>query len=443
MILFRHHREQLSPDIPGVFQVLRSRTSLFLSLVGLVTIGSSQVRAEDWPTFRGASRTGVSTETGLLDSWPKDGPKLLWQAKGAGNGYSSPAVAAGRVYTMGDHDGSEFVSCFDGNSGKLVWEKEIGEAWNGHPRNPTWNGSRGTPTVDGDRVYVVHATGILVCLNAADGKINWQKNMKSDFGGKKHDSWGYGESPTIDGSLLLCTPGGNQATVVALDKVTGETKWTCANPKDAGAGHSSIVISYVGGRKIYVQNTASGPIGIDAQSGKLLWSYDVKPPVAFIPSPVIKDDYVLTVAGYGTGGALIQQVAGADGSVTVKEIYGLNKDLDNKHGGVILVGNDLYAGFSDGNQVYCHDLVTGAKKWRERGSGQGSTSVIAADGKLFIHYSNGVVAMAKADPSGFSEVSSFTAEGNRDFPSWAHLVIANGKLLVRDGDLISCYDIKK
>ncbi len=423
--------------------MLVSRKSLFMSLVGILSFQAIQAQAEDWPTFRGAGRTAVSAESGLLDSWPSEGPKLLWTAKGAGNGYASPAVAAGRVYTLGDHDNGQFLSCFDGNSGKLVWENRIGDAWNGHPRNPTWNGARATPTVDGDRVYVVDASGVVVCSSTSDGKVVWQKSLTKEFEGKKADSWGYSESPTIDGPLLICTPGGSKATVVALDKATGETRWTCARPNDEGAGHSSVVISYVGGRKIYVQNTAGGPMGIDAKSGQLLWTYAIKKPTAFIPSPIVKDDYVLSVAGYGTGGALIQQVAGPDGNVSVKEVYGLNKDLDNKHGGVILIGNDLYAGFSDANQIYCHDLVTGAKKWRERGSGQGSTSVIAADGKLFIHYSDGVVGLAKASPEGFNEVSSFKAPGNRDFPSWAHLVVANGKLFVRDGDLISCYDIKK
>lgn len=423
--------------------MLVSRKSLFMSLIGILSFQAIQAQAEDWPTFRGVGRTAVSAESGLLDSWPSEGPKLLWTAKGAGNGYASPAVVAGRVYTLGDHDNGQFLSCFDGNTGKLVWENKIGDAWNGHPRNPTWNGARATPTVDGDRVYVVDGSGVVVCSSTSDGKVVWQKSLTKEFEGKKADSWGYSESPTIDGPLLICTPGGSKATVVALDKATGETRWTCARPNDEGAGHSSVVISYVGGRKIYVQNTAGGPMGIDAKSGQLLWTYAIKKPTAFIPSPIVKDDYVLSVAGYNTGGALIQQVAGPDGNVSVKEVYGLNKDLDNKHGGVILIGNDLYAGFSDANQIYCHDLVTGAKKWRERGSGQGSTSVIAADGKLFIHYSDGVVGLAKASPEGFNEVSSFKAPGNRDFPSWAHLVVANGKLFVRDGDLISCYDIKK
>jgi outer membrane protein assembly factor BamB len=291
----------------------------------------------------------------------------------------------------------------------------------------------------------VDANGLLVCLSASDGKIVWQKSLKDEFEGKKKDSWGYGESPLVDGPLVVCTPGGTKATVVALDKVTGEVRWSCSRPDDVGAGHSSIVISYVGGRKVYVQNTGGGPMGIDAKTGELLWDYDIPAPTAFIPSPVIKDDYVLTVAGYNTGGALLQQVAGADGKISVKEVYGLKKTLDNKHGGVIVVGDNIYGGVGDNNQVYCADLLSGEQKWRERGSGANSTSVIAADGKLFVRYANGVVAMAKLDPSGFKEISYFKTPGSGDgnAPSWAHPVIANGKLLLREADSILCYEIKR
>jgi outer membrane protein assembly factor BamB len=194
-----------------------------------------------------------------------------------------------------------------------------------------------------------------------------------------------------------------------------------------------------------VQNTGGGPMGVDAKTGELLWTYDIPAPTAFIPSPVIKDDYVLSVAGYNTGGALLQQVAGADGKISVKEVYGLKKSLDNKHGGVILVGDNVYGGVGDSNQVYCADLISGTQKWRERGSGANSTSVIAADGKLFIRYANGVVAMAKVDSDKFEEISSFTTPGSGDgnSPSWAHAVVANGKLLLREADAILCYDIKR
>lgn len=186
-------------------------------------------------------------------------------------------------------------------------------------------------------------------------------------------------------------------------------------------------------------------MGVDAKTGELLWTYDIAPPTAFIPSPVVKGDYVLSVAGYNTGGALLQQVAGADGKISVKEVYGLKKSLDNKHGGVILVGDYLYAGATDKNQVYCAEMITGKEQWLERGSGSGSTSVIAADGKLFVRYANGVVALSKLDPAGFKEVSKFTTPGSGDanFPSWAHPVIANGQLLLREADAILCYDIKR
>lgn len=418
---------------------------MITAALAVASVSLSRATAEDWPTFRGVNRSAVSSETGLLDSWPEGGPKLVWTAKGAGVGYASPAVAAGRIYTLGDRDGGEFISCYDADNGKPLWSQKVGPAWNAHPKQVSWNGARGTPTIDGDRVYLIDANGLLVCLNTGDGKIVWQKSLKDEFAGKKKDSWGYSESPLIDGPLVVCTPGGPKATVVALDKTSGELRWTCSRPEDVGAGHSSIVISYVGGRKVYVQNTGGGPMGVDAKTGELLWSYDIPAPTAFIPTPVIKDDYVLSVAGYNTGGALLQQIAGADGKISVKEIYGLKKNLDNKHGGVILVGDYLYAGFGDNNQIYCVDLLSGDQKWRERGSGANSTSVIAADGKLFIRYANGVVALAKLDPTQFQEISTFTTPGSGDgnAPSWAHPVIANGKLLLREADSILCYDIRR
>ena len=182
-----------------------------------------------------------------------------------------------------------------------------------------------------------------------------------------------------------------------------------------------------------------------AENGKLLWEYDMPPPTAFIPTPVIQDDYVFSVAGYGLGGALLQQIPGANGEVTNKEIYGPKTALGNKHGGVILVDGRLYAGAEDQNIIYCAELLTGEVLWKKRGSGSNSTSVIAADGKLFVRFQNGTMALAKIDPQGYEEISSFTTPGSgeSDQPSWAHPVIANGKLLLREGDAILCYQISK
>jgi outer membrane protein assembly factor BamB len=425
------------------------RWTSFAGLAFGVMCSQTSVVGQDWPTFRGADRTAVSAETGLLDRWDRSGPKLLWSSQGAGSGYASPAVAGGKVYTIGDlpsngQNGSQYLSCYDMNNGKRLWATETGPAWNGHPGQPSWNGARCTPTVDEDRVYTLNADGTLYCLST-DGKIVWQKSLTADLGGKKYDSWGYSESPLIDGRLLICTPGGSKATMVALDKMNGELIWSCSRPRDPGAGHSSVVISHIGDRKVYVQNTGGGPIGVDAETGNLLWFYDIAPPVAFIPTPIIKDDLVLSVAGYGTGGALLRQVPASDGSISVKEVYGLNRELDNKHGGVILIGDHVFGGRQDRNQLFCAELLTGEVVWRERGSGTGSTSVIAADGKLFVRFQNGVVALAKASTDGYDEVSSFRTpdSGEGKLPSWAHPVIADGKLLLREDDAIHCYDLKK
>jgi outer membrane protein assembly factor BamB len=327
-------------------------------------------------------------------------------------------------------------------SGKQMWMAKTGPAWQAHASNPSWNGARCTPSVDGDRIYAINPDGTLYCVTK-NGQPVWQKSLVNELGGVKHDGWGYSESPLVDGQWLIVTPGGEKATVVALDKITGETRWTCSRPGDVGAGHSSIVVSRINGRKVYVQNTAGGPLGIDAESGRLLWDYDIPAPTAFIPTPIIKNDLVFTVAGYGTGGALLRQIPSNDG-VDVQEIYGLNKELDNKHGGVILVGDHLFAGKSDSNQVYCADLQSGDIRWRERGSGKGSIAVIAGDGKLFVRFKDGTMALALATPEGYREVSSFTTPGSGDaeMPSWAHPVISDGKLLLRENDSILCYDIR-
>ena len=189
-------------------------------------------------------------------------------------------------------------------------------------------------------------------------------------------------------------------------------------------------------------------MGVDPESGALLWEYDMDPPTAFIPTPVTKGPYVFSVAGYKLGGALLKQVASKNpaggSSVTVEEVYGVKTELGNKHGGVILVGDHIYGGMEDRNILFCADMMTGETKWKERGSGDRSTSVIAADGKLFIRFQNGVVALAKISPEGYEEISSFKTpgSGNGEKPSWAHPVISDGKLYLREDDAILCYDVK-
>ncbi len=423
--------------------------STFVLFIGIGTAASvaPTVLGEDWPSFRGPNRTSVVNDPKLLKSWPVGGPKLLWEIAGAGRGYASLAIVDGKMYTLGDglstqKDTDEYLSCFDQSSGKQLWATKTGSPWTSGPK-PDWHSSRSTPTVDEGLVYVVTPQGKLLCCKASDGKEVWRKDFEKDFGGKKDDVWGYSESVLVDGNKVICTPGGGKSTVVALDKKTGETIWTCKNPADIGAGHASVVISKVGNTKVYVQSTGSGLMGF-SEAGSLLWTYPVAKTTAVIPTPIIRDDLVFMPVGYKKGGALVKQVPSSDGGVSVKEIYGLNTALANKHGGVILVGNHLYGDSDDKGQPYCADLMTGEIQWKrtDRGSGSGSAVVVAGGDRLYIRYQSGDMSLVEANPAEYKEVGSFKIPGSGERPSWSHPVILEGKLYLREQDKILCYDVR-
>ncbi len=424
------------------FCVLRLKTLLIVStsVLGAAAVGW----CDDWPTFRGAQRTSVSTDKNLLKVWPEGGPKLVWETTGAGRGYSSIAVVGDRLFTLGDglstaDDKDEYLTCFDRKSGKQLWATKTGPAWT--EMKPDWHSSRSTPTVDGAMVYVISPKGMLVACNVSDGKEVWRKDLADELGGKKADPWGYSESVLIDGDHLICTPGGEKATIVALDKKTGATVWTAASQGDIGAGHASIVISKVGTTTVYVQTTGSGAIGVAAKNGTVLWTYPITKTTAVIPTPIVRDDFVFFSVGYGQGGALLQQVADASGTVTIKEIFGINKKLGNKHGGIVLIGNYIYGDAEDRGTPFCADLMTGDIQWQGRGPGKGSAVVIGGDEMLYVQFQDGMMALVKADPKEYSVVSEFKIPGSGDRPSWAHPVIVDKKLFVRSQDKILCYDI--
>ena len=404
---------------------------------------SSQLKADNnWPTFRGADRTAVAPDAGLLKQWPESGPELVWETKGAGRGYAGVAISDGRLFTLGDElstesDKDEYLTCFNLSDGARLWTAKTGPPWT--VGKPSWQSSRSTPTVDGEHVYVVTPAGKLFCFDT-DGKEKWQVDLKAKFKGKKADMWGYSESVLIDGDLLICTPGGPKSTMVALNKLTGKKVWSTARKGDRGAGHSSVVISEIGGVRVYVQVTGSGAMGVRAKDGKLLWTFDIDKTTAVIPTPIIRDDLVFLSVGYKRGGALLKQVAQGD-DVSVETVYGLNKKLSNKHGGVVLVGDHVYGDSDDKGTPFCADLMTGEIKWKSRGSGKKSASIAAADGHLYIRYSDGTMTLVKANPNEFTESGSFKVPGSGERPSWAHPVILDGKLYLREGDKILCYNL--
>jgi outer membrane protein assembly factor BamB len=419
---------------------------LHLTLAACAALGLTTSSFADWPTFRGADRSGIAPDKGLLKSWPEAGPKLLWETKGAGRGYASPAIAEGKIITLGDgpsvaEDKDEYLLCFDLKTGEFLWKTKTGQPWNSG--QPDWQGSRSTPTIDGDRVYVITPNGVLVCCQTADGKELWRKDLKKEFGGDKADSWGYSESPLVDGDFVVCTPGKEKATMVALHKKTGETIWMCSREGDIGAGHASIAISHIGGVKVYVTTTGSGVMGVRASDGKLLWKHDFgKRITAVIPTPIIKDDLVFVPVGYRHGGALFRQIPGENGAVSVEVVYDFKPNLANKHGGVVLVGDYLYGDSDDQGVPYCAELTTGEIKWKERGPGSRSAAVSAADGCLYVRFQDGTMALIEASPESRKVLGAFKIPGSGNVPSWAHPVINDGKLYLREGDSILCYDLR-
>lgn len=412
--------------------------AVFLLPAGLK--GAKKASVAEWPQWRGPNRDGISPETDLLDEWPEAGPPLAWKATGLGDGFSSVAVVDGKVYTIGRKDGKERLVALD-KSGKILWTAPTGGR----------DSPNGTPTVAGNRVYAVGHQGDLICADIADGRVVWQKNFGRDFGGKMMSGWGFSESPLVDGNRLVCTPGANDAIIVALDKQTGETIWKAAMPADIGArgndgaAYSSIVISKGAGVKQYVQLVGRGVIGVRADDGKPLWGYNaVANGTANIPTPIVHGDYVFCSSGYGTGAALLQLSKEGDGVKATQKYFLQPNVMQNHHGGMVLIGDYVYCGHGH-NQGFplCVNMSTGKVAWHPgRGPGQESAAIAYADGNLYFRYQNGVMALIEATPESYKLKSKFDLPGTGQ-PSWPHPVIAEGHLYLRDQDQLLVYDIRK
>ncbi len=394
--------------------------------------------AAEWAEFRGPGRTAISAEKGLLKQWPADGPKLLWKVEGLGGGYSTPSFSGGRIFGMGYVDENEVVWARELATGKLLWQtpplapanRQIGYS----------DGSRCTPTVDGQYLYALSVGGDFVCLEAATGRQVWRKHLVRDFGGAV-PNWGYCESPLVDGEHVIVTPGGGAATLVALNKQTGAEVWRSAIPGGNAAAYASAIVADIDGVRQYIQYLTGGPVGVAATNGGLLWRHARPANGIVITTPVYRDHHLFVTTAYDKGGALLK-ITGQGGQFGVEEVY-FNQQMQNHHGGVLLLGDHLY--YSEGHRgpvsFVCRELKTGKLVWSTEEKLKGS--VFFADGRMVVRSERGAVVLVEPTPTGFVEKGRFEQPDRTGKNAWAHPVVVGGRLYLRDQDALLCYDVKE
>ncbi|MBL9173296.1 MAG: PQQ-like beta-propeller repeat protein [Verrucomicrobiales bacterium] len=399
------------------------------------------LRATDSPQWRGPSRSGSSSESGLLAQWPQDGPKLSWRVTHCGSGYATPSVVGDRIFLLGNEGlENESVHALSASDGSKVWSVRLGKV--GKPdQKPSFPGARSTPTVVGPVLYALGSDGDLACVETDSGTVRWRKNLRTEFAGRA-GQWAYSESPLVDGNTVVVTPGGTNATMLALDAKSGDVLWKFASPDGDEAGYSSAIVVEAAGGKQYVQLLQKGLAGVDAKSGKLLWKWNksVSKYGANIPSPLLADGVVYAAAA-GTGGGAVRLKAASD-AAPFEELYFESK-LPTAIGGTVQVGPYLYG--TTAQSLLCFEAATGKLKWEDRSIG--AASLYHAGGLLFLRGENGAVALVEPSPDGYREKGRFTppeapAKSSPMEKSWAYPVVANGKLYLRDHGTLWCYAVR-
>ena len=451
------------------------KTNVMLTVVVLMVVAGSSYAA-DWPQLRGQNRDGKSVETGLLKEWPKDGPPLDWKIDKLGGGYTAPSIVDGRIFGMSNRGEDEVVWALSETDGKEIWVTRLGPAF-AQRASQGKEGPGCTPTVDGERLYVEGLSGNVACLQVKDGKIIWQISMTEEFGGRV-PRWSFRESPLIDGNKIICTPGGEDAIIVALNKLTGETIWKSKLPEapspaaevsegraegsrgrggrrrggfggggGAGAAYASVIAIDFEGQRQYVQLISNALVGFAASDGKFLWRYD-KPANRMginCATPIFHDGMVFASSAYGAGGGLVTLSKDADGSIKAEEVYATT-ELQNHHGGMILLDGYLYgaSGGNEGGALVCLDFKTGKVMWDQRATAgrRAKGSVALADGRLYYRMEDGIVVLIEPNPKQYIERGRFEQPNRSRAPAWAYPVIANGKLYISDQDVLFCYDVK-
>jgi len=414
-----------------ITQFLKRRARALLPPLLALLLG--QASAADWPQLHGPKRDNKSAETGLLKQWPEGGPKLLWTAQGIGHGFSAVAVANGLVYATGNVGPDTLITALD-LDGKAVWTAKNGPAYTReHP------GTRSTPTIDGGRLYHENAEGDVACLDARTGKPLWALNIIKKFGGR-NITWGLAESLLIDGDRLICVPGGEETGIVALNKLTGETVWTAKGIGEK-PGYSSPIVVEHGGLRILVALMAKAIVGVNADTGELLWKVEhVTPFDESIFLPLHHDGHIYFATAHARGSRLLK--LNVEGKKCSVELVWRTEKLDSHHGGVVLLDGYLY-GFCHGNykpRWDCLEWATGKLMHSEPTGVAGS--VTYADGMIYGMDERGRVMLIRPSPTERRVVSEFQLPKGGPGPFWAHPVVCGGRLYLRHSDSLFAYDIQ-
>ncbi|PKQ64745.1 hypothetical protein BZG01_13780 [Labilibaculum manganireducens] len=398
----------------------------FVLLVLLIVVSTSF--AQENAQWRGVNRDGIYQEDGLMQKWPVDGPELIWHIEGLGEGHSSAAITKDAVYIGGTELENGFVIALD-HSGKELWKQVYGKEW-----MDSYNGVRTSPMVYDGIVYVMSGLGKITAMSVADGNILWSKNILTDFG-SENTRWGITENLVADGDKLYCTPGGSEVSMIALDRKSGQLIWKAKGNGEKSAYCSPALIK-LANRNLLVTHTSSSIIGVDAETGTLLWSFDHPNKYSIHPNtPLYKDGYLFCFSGYGKGGVMLELVEDGAG---VKEVW-RNELMDNQMGGAVLLDGKIYGSGHTNREWFCLDWKTGEVLHSAKMLSNGN--VVYADGKLYCYGDSGEVALVDVSNGSFEKVSSFRVPfGEKQH--WAHLVINNKRLYVRHGSSLMAYSIK-
>ena len=397
-----------------------------LFIAGLLTLVTAT--AQEPTTWRGPGSSGVYAETGLLKSWPANGPEIVWHFDELGDGFSSPVFANGKIYLSASVNNIGYIYSLDQN-GKLVWKASYGEEW-----IENYQGARATPSVIGDRLYMYSADGVITCMNAGNGTVNWKKDVIKDLSGR-NISWGVTETVVIDGDKVYVTCGGTTNNVVALNRLNGQLIWSSKGVGEKPAYCTPLLVK-LPSRKLLVTMTEKHIIGIDTETGATLWSHEqINEWAVHANTPIFYENGLFCFSGYGQGGVKLD--LSADGSKVTKAWF--SKKMDSRMGGAVVIDGYIYGSGDNTRDWQCTDWKTGEQKYASQAIAKGN--IISADGMLYCYSEKGELALVPATPTGFNIAGKVRVELGSG-QHWAHLVINNGILFVRHGKSLIAYKVK-